>query len=74
MWRGRKGREDRSRGGCTAVHVDVDLRKKGLSGEESQRQAVWRQLVNIDLHIEVGTDAEEEEYTTIGTWIVSYFN
>ena len=29
--------------------VNVDLREKGLSGEETQNWAVWRQLVrNID--------------------------
>ena len=42
--------------------VNVDLREKGLSGEETQNRAVWRELFrNIDPHIEVGEDLVEEE-------------
>ena len=41
--------------------VNVDLRVKGMSGEETQNRAVWRQLVrNIDPHIEVGKDVVNE--------------
>ena len=40
----------------------MDLREKGLSGEEIQNRAVWRQLVrNIDSLIEVGKDVMEED-------------
>ena len=48
--------------------VNVDLREKGLSGEETHNRAVWAQLVrNTDPHIEVGEDAMEEESTLCRT-------
>ena len=35
--------------------VNVDLREKGMSGEDSKNRAVWRQFVRPQ--IEVGKDA-----------------
>ena len=51
----RKGRQKRR----WMDSVRVDLREKGLSGEETHNRAEWRELVrNIDP--EVGNDAVEE--------------
>ena len=45
--------------------VNIDLRDKGLSGKETQNQAVWRQLVrNIDPHIEVRKNAVKKKMLT----------
>ena len=47
MWRRRKGRPKRR----WMDDVNVDLRKTGLSCEETHNRAVWRQLVRyIDPH------------------------
>ena len=57
----RKGRSKR-RGRNS---VNVDLRERELSGEETHNWAVWRQHVrNIDPHIQVGKPAMEEYYKT----------
>ena len=50
----------------TEAEVDgqckCDSRGKGLSGEEMQKRAVWRQLVrNTNPDVEVGKDGTEEE-------------
>ena len=52
--------------------VNVDLREKGLSGEETHNKAMWRQLVR---YIEVEKDLVEEEVGGEG-WIpfaIRYF-
>ena len=45
--------------------VNVDLREKGLSGEDTKNSTVCRQLVrNIDPHTELGEEAVDEEELT----------
>ena len=59
------------------VSVNVDLREKGLSGEETQNRAVWRQLVRyIDPPLEVGKDALEEKRGILCVFyeVLNYFS
>ena len=42
-------------------NIKNDLSERELSGEEAQDRVQWRRLVrNIDPHIKVGKDAEED--------------
>ena len=64
--RGRKGRLKQR----WMDSVNVDLREKGLSGEETQNYAVWRQLVRYLDPIEVVNDGVEEEEVTAALGLI----
>ena len=47
-------------------NIKNDLSEKELSGKKAQDQVQWRRFIrNIDQHIKVGNDAEEEEESVL---------
>ena len=52
--------------------VNVDLRGKGLSGEETQNRSVWRQLVRNIAPIEVGKKRWKIVFSQSMTNILEY--